>query len=55
MPLAWEEVKPGLKMSDFTIFNAIERLKKKGDIFKNVLGEGIDLELAISNAQRLHK
>lgn len=44
MPLHWEEVKPGLKMKDFTIFNAIERLKSEGDIFKPVLGKGIDLK-----------
>ena len=43
MPLHWEEVKPGLKMSDFTIFNAMDRLKIEGDLFKPVLGEGIDL------------
>jgi bifunctional non-homologous end joining protein LigD len=43
MPLHWEEVKPGLKMLDFTIFNAMDRLKIEGDLFKPVLGEGIDL------------
>jgi bifunctional non-homologous end joining protein LigD len=43
MPLHWEEVKKGLKMSDFTIKNAIFRLQKEGDIFRHVLGEGIDI------------
>lgn len=43
MPLHWEEVKKGLKMKDFTIANAIERIKREGDIFKPVLGKGIDL------------
>jgi bifunctional non-homologous end joining protein LigD len=43
MPLHWEEVKKGLKMSDFTIFNAMDRIKNEGDIFKPVLGKGIDL------------
>lgn len=47
MPLHWEEVKIGLKMSDFTINNALNRLKDVGDIFKPVLGEGIDLEKVI--------
>jgi len=47
MPLHWDEVKKGLKMSDFTIYNAIERIKSEGDIFKPVLGEGIDLEKVI--------
>lgn len=54
MPLEWAEVKPGLKMKDFTIFNAIDRLKEKGDIFKGVLGKGIDLETAILKAKELH-
>ena len=43
MPLHWEEVKKGLKLKDFTIKNAVERLKREGDIFKPVLGKGIDL------------
>jgi bifunctional non-homologous end joining protein LigD len=47
MPLHWDEVKPGLKMKDFTIFNALERVKSEGDIFKPVLGKGINLEKAI--------
>ncbi|KKX52167.1 hypothetical protein L950_0201315 [Sphingobacterium sp. IITKGP-BTPF85] len=47
MPLYWEEVKKGLKMSDFTIFNAIERLESVGDIFRPVLGKGIDLKKVI--------
>lgn len=42
MPLHWEEVKKGLKMKDFTIFNAVERVKETGDLFKAVLGPGID-------------
>lgn len=44
MPLRWDEVKKGLAMKDFTIFNALDRLKNEGDIFKGVLGKGIDLE-----------
>ena len=43
MPLYWEEVKKGLTMKDFTIENAMERIKSEGDIFKPVLGKGIDL------------
>jgi len=42
--LRWEEVKKGLKIKDFTIFNAVARLKEQGDIFKDVLGKGINLE-----------
>jgi bifunctional non-homologous end joining protein LigD len=47
MPLYWEEVKKGMKITDFTIFNAIDRLKSEGDIFKPVLGKGIKLEKII--------
>ena len=43
MPLHWDEVKSGLKMSDFTIFNAVERVREVGDIFSPVLGKGIEL------------
>jgi bifunctional non-homologous end joining protein LigD len=50
MPLHWDEVKPGLTMKDFTIFNAAERLKKAGDLFKGVLGEGIDLKKTMEKA-----
>jgi len=48
MPLHWEEVKKGLKMSDFTIHNALDRIKSEGDIFKPVLGKGINLKKIVS-------
>jgi bifunctional non-homologous end joining protein LigD len=44
MPLHWEEVKKGLKLQDFTIENAVARIKSEGDIFKPVIGKGIDLK-----------
>ncbi|WP_294270673.1 DNA ligase D [uncultured Chryseobacterium sp.] len=47
MPLEWNELKPGLKPTDFTIHNALERIKKKGDLFKPVLGKGIDMMAAL--------
>ena len=47
MPLHWDEVKKGLKMSNFTIYNALERIKSAGDIFKPVLGKGVNLEKVI--------
>ena len=50
MPLYWEEVKKGLKMKDFTIANSIDRLKRVGDIFKPVLGKGINLDKVLKNA-----
>lgn len=51
MPLAWDEVKPGLKMRDFTIHNAYDRLRETGDLFKGVLGKGIDLKKTIDKAR----
>lgn len=51
MPLHWEEVKKGLKMKDFNIFNAVERVKEMGDLFKPVLGQGI----ALSKLQKFLK
>jgi bifunctional non-homologous end joining protein LigD len=53
MPLDWEEVKPGMTMKDFTIFNALDRLKETGDLFKGVLGKGIDLAKAIRKAKEV--
>ena len=47
MPLYWEEVKKGLKMTDFTIYNAIDRIKSEGDIFKPVIGKSINMKKAI--------
>jgi bifunctional non-homologous end joining protein LigD len=51
MPVHWDEVKPGLTMKHFTIFNSFDRLKVEGDLFKGVLGKGIDLEKTIKKAQ----
>lgn len=53
MPLHWEEVKPGLKMKDFTIFNTPGRLKETGDLFKGVLGKGIDLEKTLKKVKSI--
>jgi bifunctional non-homologous end joining protein LigD len=47
MPLHWEEVKKGLAIKDFTIFNSVSKIKEQGDIFKGVLGKGIDLTKAL--------
>ncbi len=50
-PLLWEEVKPGLSPKQFTIYNSLERVKKMGDIFKGVLGKGIDLKKCLNNLE----
>lgn len=53
MPLHWDEVRTGLAMKDFTIKNAVARVRAEGDLFKGALGKGIDMEKALENAQRL--
>jgi bifunctional non-homologous end joining protein LigD len=53
MPLHWEEVKPGLSMTDFTIFNAPDRARETGHMFRGVLGKGIDIARALKKLQPL--
>ncbi len=52
-PLDWSEVKPGLKPTDFTIKNMLKRVEKKGDLFECVLGEGIDIQKALTKLESL--
>lgn len=47
MPVYWEELKKGFRMQDFTMLNAMARVSKEGDIFKAVLGKGINLKKAL--------
>lgn len=54
MPLTWDEVKPGLKMKDFTIKNSVDRLKETGDLFSGVLGKGIDLQETLAKMQDVY-
>jgi bifunctional non-homologous end joining protein LigD len=42
-PLHWDEVAAGLTPNLFTIANAPDRFSKMGDLWKPVLGRGIDL------------
>ncbi len=53
MPLNWEEVKKGLAIRDFTIFNAIDRMKEQGDIFKPVIDRGINMQKATKKIESL--
>ena len=50
-PLHWEEVKKGLRITNFTLRNVPDRLKQEGDLFKGVLGKGINLEKAIKKME----
>jgi len=52
-PLHWDEVKKGLKMQSFTIFNMEDRVKSVGDLFQGVLGKGIDLNKILRGLSHL--
>lgn len=52
MPLHWNEVKPGLKPTDFTIKNALKRIQKTGDLWQPALAKGIDLEAVLKNIEK---
>lgn len=47
MPLEWSELKKGLRPTDFTIYNALERIQAKGEIFLPVLQKGINMMKAL--------
>jgi bifunctional non-homologous end joining protein LigD len=53
MPLMWEEVKKGMKVTDFHIGNAIQRLKERGDLFSGVLGKAVDMAKALKKLDSL--
>lgn len=46
-PLHWDEVNNKLSIKDFTLRNMPARIKEQGDLFKGVLGKGIDLQKVI--------
>jgi bifunctional non-homologous end joining protein LigD len=48
MPIEWDEVKPGLTPTQFTIRNAIPRLRERGDPLRRVLDLKPDLMRALS-------
>jgi bifunctional non-homologous end joining protein LigD len=52
-PLRWEEVKPGIKVTDYNIHNMMERLQSEGDLFKPVLGKGINMAAALKKLEAL--
>lgn len=52
-PLAWDEVNDSLNILDFTIQTVPDRLKNIGDIFKPILGKGINLQEAIKKLKVL--
>lgn len=50
-PLTWDEITDDLRPSDFTIKNMEARLKKVGDLWKPVLGKGIDMQKIIKRME----
>lgn len=52
-PLEWKEVKHGLHPSMFTIKNIRKRVEKKGDLFRPVLGRGINIPGALKKLERV--
>ncbi len=51
-PLKWSEVKKGWNPNDYTAEIIFKRLKKYGDLWKPVLGKGIDLKAAIKKLSK---
>ncbi|WDF55005.1 DNA ligase D [Mucilaginibacter sp. KACC 22063] len=47
MPLHWHEVNDNLKLSDYTIFNALERIKAVDDPWAKILDSKADLKKAL--------
>ena len=54
-PLDWSEVKKGLTPTTYNARNIWDRLKIEGDLFKPVLGKGIDLDKVLSKLASLMK
>jgi len=54
-PLDWSELKHGLTPRTWNAYNIFDRVKTEGDLFKGVLGKGIDLEKVIKKMQTLIK
>lgn len=50
-PLHWDEVKKGLTMKDFTIKNVPVRVRTEGDLFKPVIGKGINLQKTLKKLE----
>ena len=54
-PLAWAEVTESLDPARFTMETMMARLRKKGDLWKDVLGPGIDMEQCLNRLDELMK
>lgn len=54
-PLEWSEVRPGLRPTQFTIRNAVERFRQKGDLFAGVLEKPQHLDEALIRLEKLFR
>ncbi len=54
-PLDWSELKKGLTSKTWNAHNIFDRLKAEGDVFKPVLGKGINLEKVLGKLASLLK
>ena len=52
-PLEWDELKSGLKITDFNLKNMPERLEEKGDLFSKVLESKLNMEASLERLNRL--
>ena len=52
-PITWQEIKRGIKISDFTIKNVPARVKKKGDILQDSLTKKQSLVTAQKRLERV--
>ena len=50
-PLHWDEVTASLKPTDFTIKNMGQRLVRTGDLWKPVLGKGVDIAKVLKDIE----
>lgn len=48
-PLYWKEVNENLDIKAYTIFNTLERLRKKGDPWKDIFKQKADLKAALKH------
>ncbi len=54
-PLEWSEVAPSLDPMRFTMKTIMPRLTRKGDLWKDVLGPGIDMEACLGKIEGMGK
>lgn len=54
-PLHWDEVKKGLAPTTFNMKNIFDRVRAEGDLFKPVLGKGVNLEKVLQKLESISR